>query len=67
MVGVGYRAAVSGSNLTLNLGFSHPVEMPIPKGLAVKVEKNTTIEVGAERGGGGGGGRCRGPGRISSA
>lgn len=45
MVGVGYRAAVSGSNLTLNLGYSHPIEMPIPQGLAVKVEKNTTIEV----------------------
>lgn len=36
MVGVGYKAAVSGSNLTLNLGYSHPIEMPVPKGLAVR-------------------------------
>lgn len=35
MVGVGYRAAVNGSNLTLSLGYSHPIEMPVPKGLAV--------------------------------
>ena len=35
MIGVGYRAAVNGNNLTLNLGYSHPVEMPIPAGLAV--------------------------------
>lgn len=35
MVGVGYKAAVSGSNLTLNLGYSHPIEMPVPQGLAV--------------------------------
>ena len=35
MVGVGYRAAVSGSNLTLSLGYSHPIEMAVPKGLAV--------------------------------
>lgn len=45
MVGVGYKAAVSGSNLTLNLGYSHPIEMPVPQGLSVKVEKNTTIEI----------------------
>ena len=35
MIGVGYRAAGNGNNLTLNLGYSHPVEMPIPAGLAV--------------------------------
>eukprot|EP00887_Chlorella_sp_A99_P003397 scaffold7.g3397.t1 len=43
MVGVGYRAAVAGSKITLSLGYSHPVEMDIPKGLEAKVEKNTTI------------------------
>jgi hypothetical protein len=47
MIGVGYRAAVSGTALTLNLGYSHPVEMPIPSGISVKVEKNTTIQVRA--------------------
>jgi len=45
LIGVGYKAAVSGQNLTLNLGYSHPVEMSIPKGLEVKVEKNTTVIV----------------------
>jgi len=45
MIGVGYKAAVTGSNLTLNLGYSHPIEMAVPKGVEVKVEKNTTIMV----------------------
>lgn len=45
MVGVGYRAAVAGKNLTLSLGYSHPIEMEVPQGLEVKVEKNTTIMV----------------------
>lgn len=50
MTGVGYRAAVTGSNLTLNLGFSHPIELPIPKGLEVKVEKATTLYItGADK------------------
>ena len=43
--GVGYRAAMQGNKLQLNLGFSHPVEMEIPAGLAVKVENNTKIEI----------------------
>lgn len=43
MVGVGYRAAVQGDLLDLQLGFSHPTKLPIPKGLTVKVEKNTLI------------------------
>jgi large subunit ribosomal protein L6 len=45
MIGVGYKAAISGKNLTLNLGYSHPVEMQVPTGIEVKVEKNTTIMV----------------------
>ncbi len=39
-VGVGYKAAATDDKLVLNLGYSHPVELAIPKGLAVKVEKN---------------------------
>lgn len=35
MIGVGYKAAVNGSNLTLNLGYSHPIEMAVPQGLSV--------------------------------
>lgn len=45
MIGVGYRASVAGTTLTINVGYSHPVEMPIPKGLKVTVEKNTTVVV----------------------
>lgn len=37
LIGVGYRATVNGNTLVLNLGFSHPVEMPIPDGIQVKV------------------------------
>ena len=45
MVGVGYKGSVAGKVLTLNLGYSHPVEMPIPEGLSVEVVKNTTVIV----------------------
>jgi large subunit ribosomal protein L6 len=49
--GVGYRAAVQGKTLNLQLGFSHDVDMDIPEGLTVKVEKNTEVEVsGANKG-----------------
>lgn len=43
MIGVGYRAAVQGNLLDLLLGFSHPTKLPIPKGIEVKIEKNTLI------------------------
>lgn len=43
LIGVGYRAAVAGTKLDLQLGFSHPTALEIPKGLEVKVEKSTTI------------------------
>ena len=47
--GVGYKARVDGKNLDLNLGYSHPIKLLIPKGLTVKVEKiNVTIS-GADR------------------
>jgi large subunit ribosomal protein L6 len=38
--GVGYRAAVKGNILELQLGFSHPINYEIPKGIQVSVEKN---------------------------
>jgi large subunit ribosomal protein L6 len=48
--GVGYRAEVKGKSLNLLLGFSHPVEMPVPEGLTVKVEANTKVSIeGADR------------------
>lgn len=45
MIGVGYRAAVQGDQLDLLLGFSHPMKLDIPKGLGIKVEKNTLITI----------------------
>ena len=45
IVGVGYRAAVSGRKLTLNLGLSHPVEMDIPEGIDIKMDGNTKMSV----------------------
>jgi large subunit ribosomal protein L6 len=38
--GVGYKAAVSGSTLTLNLGYSHPIDYKLPQGIEAKVNKN---------------------------
>lgn len=43
LIGVGYRAAVQGQTLILNVGYSHPVEFFIPEGLEVKVESNTNL------------------------
>jgi len=43
LVGVGYRAAVQGKKLNLSLGFSHPVEYPIPEGITVEMPTQTEI------------------------
>lgn len=43
LVGVGYRAAIKGSKLDLQLGFSHPCEVPIPSQLKVEVDKSVAI------------------------
>lgn len=43
LVGVGYRAAVQGQMLDLQLGFSHPTQLKIPKGVNITVEKSVTI------------------------
>lgn len=45
IIGVGYRAAVQGSNLNLTLGFSHPVSYPIPQGIAIECPSQTEIVV----------------------
>jgi large subunit ribosomal protein L6 len=47
--GVGYKAVVSGSNLTLNLGYSHPIEYKLPKGVEAKVNKNIIEIHGADK------------------
>jgi large subunit ribosomal protein L6 len=43
--GVGFKAAVQGSNLNLSLGFSHPILFPIPKEIKVTVEDQTKITI----------------------
>ncbi len=43
--GVGYRAAVQGETLNLQLGYSHDINYPIPDGVSVSVERNVAIEV----------------------
>jgi len=45
ITGTGYRAAVQGSNLELNLGFSHPVVYPVPAGIKITCERPTAIKV----------------------
>lgn len=47
--GVGYKAAVKGTDLELNLGFSHPVLFPLPAGVSAGVEKNLIILSGIDR------------------
>ncbi|MBI2337986.1 50S ribosomal protein L6 [Candidatus Daviesbacteria bacterium] len=45
LVGVGFRAQVSGNKLILNVGFSHPVEITAPPGIDFEVADNTKIKV----------------------
>ena len=48
--GVGYRAAVQGKVLNMQLGYSHDINYPIPEGIAIKCEKPTAISIsGADR------------------
>ena len=47
--GVGYRAQKSGKKLTLNLGFSHPIEMTDPEGIESKVDGNKIIISGIDK------------------
>jgi ribosomal protein L6, bacterial type len=45
LIGVGYRAQVQGNKLTLNVGYSHPVEMTAPEGVTFEVPANTQVIV----------------------
>ena len=50
IVGVGYRAAVSGKKLSLSLGFSHPVDFPVPEGITIETPSQTEIVIkGADK------------------
>jgi len=45
LVGVGYKAAVAGNKLTLNVGYSHPVEFEAPAGITLEIENPTKVLV----------------------
>ena len=45
LVGVGYRAKASGKSLNLTLGFSHPVDYPVPEGIEIQTPSQTEIIV----------------------
>lgn len=47
--GVGYKAALSGNTLTLNLGYSHPIDYELPEGVSAKVTKNVIEISGANK------------------
>ncbi|WP_237215174.1 50S ribosomal protein L6 [Falsiroseomonas oryziterrae] len=50
ITGTGYRAAMQGNDLVLNLGYSHEVRYPVPKGIKITCEKPTTVKVeGADK------------------
>ncbi|MES9827304.1 MAG: 50S ribosomal protein L6 [Candidatus Thiodiazotropha sp.] len=45
LVGVGYRAQAGGKSLNLNLGFSHPIDYPVPEGISIATPSATEIVV----------------------
>lgn len=45
LVGIGYRVALNGKQLTLNVGYSHPVDFTVPEGLTVEVPNQTNITI----------------------
>ena len=50
LVGVGYRAAIKGNQLNLQLGYSHDIDFDIPEGIKIAVEKQTTLKItGADK------------------
>ncbi len=50
IVGVGYRAKAAGRKVTFTLGYSHPIEFPLPDGIDIRIERNTHLVVsGADK------------------
>lgn len=45
IIGVGFKAQLSGEKLIINLGFSHPIEYQIPKGITITAPKPTQVKV----------------------
>jgi large subunit ribosomal protein L6 len=48
-IGVGYKVAVAGNTVTMEVGFSHPVKIELPAGITAAVEKNTLTISGIDR------------------
>ncbi len=49
LYGVGYKMALQGKKMVFNLGFSHPVEMDIPEGITVSIDKNVLTVEGIDK------------------
>jgi len=47
--GVGYKAEIKGSNITLSLGYSHPIDYKLPEGITAKTDKNMLILSGIDK------------------
>ncbi len=45
MNGIGYRATLSGNHIVFNLGYSHPINFDLPKGISASIEKNNIIKL----------------------
>jgi large subunit ribosomal protein L6 len=43
--GIGYRAEMKGNSIVLNLGYSHPIDFPLPEGISATVDKNNVIKL----------------------
>ena len=43
--GIGYRAEAKGKSIVFNLGFSHPIDFPLPEGISATVDKNNTVKL----------------------
>jgi large subunit ribosomal protein L6 len=49
LIGVGFKVALAGNKLNLDLGFSHPVVFELPKGVEAKIEKNVVTLSGSDK------------------
>jgi large subunit ribosomal protein L6 len=45
IVGIGYRSELKGSSLALYLGYSHPIDFPLPQGITADIEKQTLVTI----------------------
>ena len=47
--GIGYRAELKGNNIEFNLGYSHPIDFPLPQGISAKIDKNIIKLIGFDK------------------